>query len=72
MRNHCVFYRTNLKYDGRVCVIRTLALSFPEDIVYLYEYPLNDEYFDDFPENVKIIKSKLVFGEKRVNHFIQK
>lgn len=73
MRNHCVFYRTNLKYDGRVCaIIRTLALSFPEDIVYLYEYPLNDEYFNDFPKNVKIIKSKLIFGTKRVNHLIQK
>lgn len=73
MRNHCVFYRTNLKYDGRVCaIIRTLALSFPEDIVYLYEYPLNDEYLYEFPENVKIIKSNLVFGTKRVNHLIQK
>ena len=72
MNNHCVFYRTNLKYDGRVCaIIRTLAESFPEDKIYLYEYPLNNYYYKAFPPNVKIVKSKLIFGNKRVNHTVQ-
>ena len=36
--NHCVFYRTDLKYDGRVCaIIRTLASSFPDDQIFLFD-----------------------------------
>ena len=62
MKNHCVFYRTNLKYDGRVCaIIRTLAITFPDDKILLYEYASNNEEFNGFPPNVKIIKSKLIY-----------
>lgn len=72
MNNHCVFYRTDLKYDGRVCaIIQTLAMAFPNDQILLYEYPVNNDIYYGFPENVKIIKSKLVVGTKITSHFIQ-
>ncbi|MBN2650318.1 MAG: glycosyltransferase [Prolixibacteraceae bacterium] len=72
MNNHCVFYRTNLKYDGRVCaIIRTLAISFPNDTIYLYEYPLNSEIFNNFPKNVKIIKARLVLDKLGNSHLVQ-
>lgn len=72
MKNHCVIYRTRLKFDGRVsALIRTLAYSFPNEIIYLYEYPNTDEVCSNFPKNVKTIKTKSIFGIFGNSHFVQ-
>lgn len=71
-KNHCVFYRSNLKYDGRICsLIRTLALSFSNEKVFLYEYTIQKESYIGFPSNVVIIKSKLFFNQFRKSRIIQ-
>lgn len=70
--NHCVFYRTDLKYDGRVsAIIRTLASSFPDEQIFLFEYPIAQEYYYNFPPNVKIIKSNLLFSKLKKSHIRQ-
>lgn len=72
-KNHCVFYRSNLKYDGRVCsLIRTLALSYPNDKVFLYEYTIQKEYYIGFPSNVVIVKSKLLCNWFKKSYIIQR
>lgn len=70
--NHCVLYRSNLKYDGRVStIIRTLALSYPDDNIFLYEYPESSEYYSGFPENVQIIKCNFILNKLKRSYFIQ-
>jgi len=64
MTKHCVFYRTNLKYDGRVCsIIRSLALAYPKEHILLYEFTINNQIYDSFPENVTIIKPKILLNK---------
>lgn len=61
--NHCVFYWTNLNYDGRVhIIISSLAVSYPDDKIFLYEYPSEKYSYPHLPRNVKIIRPKLLFG----------
>lgn len=61
--NHCVLYRTNLKYDGRVsAIVRTLAIAYPKDVIHIFEYPETTEYCTNLPENIKIIKMQFFFG----------
>lgn len=71
--SHCVLYRTNLKYDGRVCaLVRTLALSFPNDVIYVYEYPTTPEnYVFDSPKNIEIIKSSFFLDRFKKSTLIQ-
>lgn len=70
--NHCVFYRTDLKYDGRVCaIIRSLAQSFPDDKILLYEFTIHEEYFDGFSSNVSIKKSKLFLNRFKRSYILQ-
>ena len=62
-------FRSDLRYDGRVCaLIRTLALTFPEDRVYLYEL-LSDGPYEApvFPENVIIKRPNLLSRKLPVN-----
>lgn len=72
MINHCVFYKTNIKYDGRVfAIVNTLALSYPNDRIYIIEYPISTNTLYQFPKNVIIKTPNLLFGVKRINNFIQ-
>lgn len=59
--NHFVFFKSDLKYDGRIfAFINTLSMAFPNDIIYLYNY---DKNVVDIclPENVKLIYFKSLF-----------
>jgi hypothetical protein len=64
MRNHCIFIKTDLRYDGRVCaIIKTLSKSFPSDHIYIYA--LIDKDVDiNLPKNVKYCRCKSL-----LNHF---
>jgi len=61
MRNsHCIFFRSDLRYDGRICsLIRTLANTYPDDKVYLYELIDSNYTFSDLPSNVEFRSPKL-------------
>lgn len=60
---HCVFYWTNLNYDGRVClIISSLASAYPNDEIFLFEYPSGKHSNPAFPRNVKIIRPRLLFS----------
>ena len=73
MRNHVITFRSDLRYDGRVCaMIRTLALAFPEDRVYLYELLREDAYdLPTFPNNV-IIKRPYLLSKQLPSNKLSK
>lgn len=59
--NHFVFFKSNLKYDGRIfAFINTLSMAFPNDIINLYNYDKNVVDIS-LPENVKLIYFKSLF-----------
>lgn len=61
--NHCVFFRSDLRFDGRISsIIRTLANSYPDDEVYLFEFVYNQYEFDELPSNAVFVRRKLLFG----------
>lgn len=62
-RNHCIFYWTNLHYDGRVyMIVSALAKALETDAVYIYEYPDRHKDYPELPRNVHIIRPRLLFG----------
>lgn len=72
MKNHCVLFRTRLQYDGRVvALINSLAMSFPNDRIYLYQYPMDTCSYVRFPKNVVLLERKLLFSFFGKSHFIQ-
>lgn len=71
MNTHCVFYRTNIIFDGRVSsIIKTLAESFPNDNINIFEYPIKREHYKLFPSNVHIIKPKYYFNNFKKTSFV--
>lgn len=72
MRNHFITFRSDLRYDGRVCaMIRTLAMSFPQDTIFLYELLLGSNAYDVpiFPDNVIIKRPNLLLAKIPVKKF---
>jgi hypothetical protein len=68
--NHCVLYRTKLKFDGRVSsILNTLAVAFPGDKIIIYELPLDNENHTNFPRNVFFVKPLLYFKYLKKSHF---
>lgn len=71
MNCHCVFCKTDLRYDGRVCAeIKTLALAFPNEAVNIYN--LIDYDIDvEFEPNVKYVRYKALVGFFPKKHIVQ-
>lgn len=68
--NHCIFYWTNLHYDGRVyMVVAALAEACAQDTVYIYEYPDKHRTYPELPENVRIVRPGLLFGRLTAKPF---
>jgi len=70
-KKHCVFIKTNLIYDGRVCsIIKTLAYAFPTDIIYVYA--LTDANINvSLPSNVQYKRYRSLFAHLSKRHIFQ-
>lgn len=70
-RKHCVFIKTDLRYDGRVrALIKTLSVSFPEGVIYVYnliDYDINV----DIASNVRYKRYKAFSRILPRSHFVQ-
>jgi len=70
-KKHCVFIKTDLRYDGRVCaIIKTLALAFPADTVYVYALT-NENINISFPANVQYNRYRSLFAQLSKKHIFQ-
>ena len=71
IKKHCVFIKTDLRYDGRVCaMIKTLAEAFPSDMIYVYA--LIDKNINvSFPSNVKYNRCRSLLVHFPKKHIFQ-
>lgn len=71
IQKHCVFIKTDLRYDGRVhALIKTLSVSFPEDVIYVYNL-IDDDINVNIASNIRYKRYRAFSQILPKSHFVQ-